>query len=411
MTHPYRRLLKDPDLRKLWGGVTISSIGSDLFVFGAIWIAVSMAGADGSLLATARFGTVLVMAFAAGAFVDLFPRRVLMVGADLVRAAFSLFIVVIALTSELSLWHLITTAVVLAAAGTVYQPALQSGIPQLVRDPDRLREANGLMDATMRISQALGPFLAAAVVSVLPVIHLLTLNATSYLASIGAVLRMGRRLDEAAPPARQSFRKRLLRGLDAARACPGAWLILATTSFRAGVMVLCATVGIPLFFSQAPTGGVSAAALVIGAAATWEILANFLIAARPVASPWRVIFSGYLTIGAGMALIGLAEAFLSGWSLIVAMVVLAIPIGYGNATAGILMLTWFGSRMNPGDFAAILRLRMLGVTGAATISTAVGAWIFDAAGIAMTSFVGGTLLLGTALIGVVSSDPTKGEAK
>ncbi len=411
MTHPYHRLLKDPDLRTLWAGVTISSIGSELYLFGAIWIAVSIAGADGSLLATARFGTVLVMSVAAGAFVDLLPRRVLLIGSDIVRAAFSLLIVVVAATSELSLWLLMVTAVVLAAAGTVYQPALQSGIPQLAPDPGRLRETNGLIDATMRISQAIGPFLAAAIVAVLPVIHLLTLNAVSYLASVGAVLRMGHRLDEAAPPPRQSFRKRLLRGLDAARACPGAWLILATTSFRAGVMVLCASVGIPLFFSQAPTGGVSAAAVVIGAAATWEILANFLVAARPVASPWRVIFTGYLAIGAGMALIGLAEAFLTGWPLLAAMVVLAIPIGYGNATAGILMLTWFGSRMNPGDFAAILRLRMLGVTGAATISTGLGAWIFDAAGIAMTSFIGGTLLLGAALVGVISSDPTKGAAK
>lgn len=410
MTHPYHRLLKDPDLRTLWAGVTISSIGSELYLFGAIWIAVSIAGADGSLLATARFGTVLVMAIVAGAFVDLLPRRVLLIGADIVRAAFSLLIVVVAMTSDLSLWLLVVTSVVLAAAGTIYQPALQSGIPQLTPDPDRLRETNGLIDATMRISQAIGPFLAAAIVSILPVIHLLTLNAISYLASIGAILRMGHRLDEAAAPPRQSFRKRLLRGLDAARTCPGAWLILVTTGARAGVAVLGLGVGIPLFFAQSPDGHVSAAAIVVGAAATWEILSNFLVAARPVTSPWRTIFLGYAAIGAGLAILGIAETFLSGWPLVAAMVVIALPIGWGNATAGILMLTWFGSRMDAGDYAAILRLRLLVVTGTATISTALGALIFEAIGIATMSFVGGMLVLGIAMFGVISKEPSKGSA-
>lgn len=408
MTHPYRRLLGDRDLRTLWAGVTISSIGSELYLFGAIWIAVSIAGADGSLLATARFGTVLVMSVAAGAFVDLLPRRVLLIGADLIRAIVSLVVVVVAVADDLSLWLLIVVAIALSAAGTIYQPALQSGIPLLAPEPNRLRETNGLIDATRRISQAVGPFLAAALVSILPVIHLLTLNAISYLASASAILRMGHRLDGAVPPARQTIRKRLLRGLDAARSCPGAWLILATTGLRAGIMVLCCSVGIPLFFAQAPTGSVGAAALVIGAAAAWEILVNFVVAARPIALPWRLIFSGYAAIGAGLALIGLAEATLSGWPLVAAMIVFALPIGFGNAAAGILMLTWFGGRMGADDFAAILRLRLVIVTGAATASTALGAWIFDAFGIAATTFIGGTLLCGTAMLGMLSSRHRQG---
>lgn len=410
MTHPYRRLLGDRDIRTLWAGVTISSIGSELYLFGAIWIAVSIAGADGSLLATARFGTVLIMSVAAGAFVDLLPRRLLLIGADVVRAVFSLVIVAVAVADGLSLWLLVVVAIALSAAGTIYQPALQSGIPLLASDPSRLRETNGLIDATTRIAQAVGPFLAAALVAILPVIHLLTLNAISYLASTGAILQMGHRLEGNAPPVRQSFRKRLLRGLDAARSCPGTWTILATTGLRAGAMVLCCSVGIPLFFAQSPTGSVSAAAIVIGAAATWEILVNFVVAARPIASPWRLIFIGYASIGTGLALIGLAEATLSGWPLVAAMMLLALPIGFGNAAAGILMLTWFGIRMEPGDFSAVLRLRLLVVTGAATASTGLGAWIFDAFGIAATTFTGGALLLGAALFGVVLMEPSTGDA-
>ena len=408
MTHPYRRLLRDRDLRTLWAGVTISSIGSELYAFGAIWLAVSIAGADGGLIVTARFTTILVMSVAAGAFVDLLPRRTLLIGADVVRATFSLLVVAVALTDDLSLGLLAATAMALSAAGTIYQPALQSGLPLLSPDPERLRETNGLIDATTRIAQAIGPFLAAALVAILPVIHLLTLNAVSYLASAAAVLRMGHRFDEATPPARQDFRKRLLRGLDAAHVCPGAWIILLTTGFRAGVVVLCCVVGIPLFFAQSPTGGVSAAAFVIGMSAASEILSNFLIVARPIGSPWRFIFLGYGTIGAGVALLGLAESFLTGLPLVAATAAAASLVGVGNSMAGIQMLTWFGSRLDAGDFAAILRLRLILVTTAAAGSTALGAWIFDAAGIAATTFLGGALLLGAATFGIVSKTHRQG---
>ncbi len=408
MTHPYRRLLRDRDIRTLWAGVTISSIGSELYAFGAIWLAVSIAGADGGLIVTARFTIILVMSVAAGAFVDLLPRRTLLIGADVVRATFSLLVVAVALTDDLSLGLLAATAMALSAAGTIYQPALQSGLPLLSIDPERLRETNGLIDATTRIAQAIGPFLAAALVAILPVIHLLTLNAVSYLASAAAVLRMGHRFDEVTPPARQDFRKRLLRGLDAAHVCPGAWIILLTTGFRAGVVVLCCVVGIPLFFAQSPTGVVSAAAFVIGMSAASEILSNFLIVARPIGSPWRFIFLGYGTIGAGVALLGLTESFLTGLPLVAAMAAAASLVGVGNSMAGIQMLTWFGSRLDAGDFAAILRLRLILVTTAAAVSTALGAWVFDAASIAETTFLGGSLLLGAATFGIVSKTHRQG---
>ena len=409
MTHPYRRLLRDRDIHTLWAGVTISSIGSELYAFGAIWLAVSIAGAEGSLLATARFATILVMSIAAGSFVDLLPRRVMLIGADLIRAAFSFLVVIIALADDLSLWLLIAVAMVLSACGTIYQPTLQSGIPQIAPDQDRLRETNGLIDATMRIAQAIGPFIAAAIVAVLPVIHLLTLNAASYLASAGAIFRMGHPLDGPTRETRQTFRKRLLRGLDAAKGCPGAWRILLTTCLRAGVAVLCLVVGIPLFFAQSPAGSVSAAAFVIGAAAMWEVLANVVIVARPVRSTWRSIFLGYASIGAGVTLIGVAELFLSGLTQVATMAASGLLVGFGNSMAGIQMLTWLGSRLDSGDFAAILRLRLMMVTAAATASTALGAWIFEAAGIAATSIVGGTILFGAAVIGVVSKEPPVGE--
>src|SRR5712671_3653787 len=98
MAHPYIRLLRDRDIRTLWGGLTLSSLGSELYGVGAIWLAVSIAGADGSYLATARFSAILVMSIGAGAFVDSMSRRFVLIGSDLIRAVASLLIVIAAMT-------------------------------------------------------------------------------------------------------------------------------------------------------------------------------------------------------------------------------------------------------------------------------------------------------------------------
>lgn len=387
----------------LWGGLTLSSIGSELYGVGAIWLAVSIAGADGSYLATARFAAILTMSVAAGAFVDLVSRRVLLIGSDLIRAGFSAFVVIAAVTDGLTLPALIAASAVLSGFGAVFQPALQSSLPRLLPDPERLRETNGLFDATARIAQAAGPFLAAALTSVLPTIHLLSLNAVSFLASAGAIACMGRRLEGGATEGKKpTVWLRLSRGIRAANGCSGSWRILLTTTVRAGAYALGFSVGVPLHFAQTAEtgiGGIAAAALVLGAAAAGELLSNLAVVLMHPQNPWRFMFLGYAIIGAGLALTAIAQSMPPSLPQVLAMAVLAFVMGVGGSMAGIQMLTFFGSRMDADDYAGVLRLRLVLVTGAAIASTALGPWLFATVGTSPTVFVCGSLLLAAALLG------------
>lgn len=408
MAHPYLRLLQDRDVRVLWGGLTLSAVGSELYGVGAIWLAVGLAGAEGSYLATARFAAVLVTSIGAGAFVDLVSRRVLLIGSDLVRAAFSLFVVGAALTWGLTLPVLILATAVLAGVGAVFQPALQSGLPRLFADPARLRETNGLFDATVRAAQVAGPLLAAALALVLPVIHLLSLNALSFLASAGAIARLGPRLDSAeTAKSRPSIWRRFARGVHAANGCAGAWRVLLTTMVRAGAFTLGFGVGIPLFFAErAETGlgGIAAVAVVMGAAAASDLISNLVVVLVQPRNPWRFMFGGYATIGAGLALTALAQSMAPSLLQVLLMAALALLIGIGNAMAGIQMLTFFGSRLDADDFASVLRLRLVLVTGAAVVSTALGPWLFEAFSIPGTVLACGLLALAAAILGVLSRE-------
>jgi hypothetical protein len=199
-----------------------------------------------------------------------------------------------------------------------------------------------------------------------------------------------------------------MRGIRAAGACPGAWLVLLTTGLRAGINALGFAVGIPLYFAQMPAagiGGLAAAALALGAAAAGEILANAVIVTRLPQRPWRFMFSGYAAIGAGVALVGLAQATLPPPLVVPAVILLALLIGVGNAIAGLLMPTFFGTRLTAGDFAAVLRLRLILVTGAATLTTALGPWLFPGFGVAGVAVAGGAALVAAAISAGVAGEP------
>jgi hypothetical protein len=163
---------------------------------------------------------------------------------------------------------------------------------------------------------------------------------------------------------------------------------------RAGIAV-----GVPLFFAPAPAsgmGGLAAAALALGAAAPGELLANAVIVTRAPKRPWRFTFAGYAGIGVALALIGLALGLLAPPLLVAAIMMLSFLVGVGNALAGLQMVTFFGTWLDAGDFAAVLRLRLVLVTGAAVASTGLGPWLFTALGIPAVVVACGACLAVTA---------------
>jgi MFS family permease len=408
--HPYAELLRDGGVRTLWVGLALSALGSEVYRVGAVWLAVSIGGAQGSYLAAAQMAAILLMSLLGGAFSEQVSRRFLLIGCDLARAAFSFLALVLALTSGLTLPVLIVVSVALACFGALFNPTLQSSLPLLVPERSRLRATNGLFDATTRSAQVLGPFLAAGLIAVTPALHLLTANGLTFLASAAAILVAGRRFDrgsERAHSAQPSLWKRLALGFRAASDCDGAWRILLTTMVRGAVVSLGFTVGVPLLFAQQGGGGwisgVSALALVFGVAAAGELGSNLVMAAVHPKRPWRSLFLGYMTIGVSLALIGAAELVGPKPLRVPLMAAFALLMGLGNSMAGMQMTTFLGSRMEADAFAGALRLRLTLITAASMIATAAGPWFFQALGAAWTIVMCGLVLAVAAAFSVRSA--------
>lgn len=386
MAHPYAELLKDRDVRILWSGISLSAIGSELFRVGAIWLAVEAAGASASLMVTAQAAAMLAVSLLAGPLIEMVPRRTFLVAGEIVSAVGAGLVVVAGLIWGVSLPMLVVSSTVLSAIGVMARPVFLSSLPMVA--PGKLREVNGLFDSSVRIAQAAGPFLAALALKVMAPVHLLTVNAVTFLASALAVALVGRRLENDAyrPVAARGVFRRLARGVHAATACPGVWSVLIATGVRGGGYALGYTVAVPLLFVQGGIG-LSGLAIVMGVGATAEIISTPLLVLTHAQRPLRRLFQGYVMIGASLAIMGAIAIALAdaptAW-LVAGMAAAAALVGVGNSIATLQITTFFASRLSSDDYAAVLRLRMVTIIGSIMAATAAGPWILGLLGPAPT---------------------------
>ena len=241
-----------------------------------------------------------------------------MLGADMIRAATLLGVVAAwTATGAPSPAALVVAVAVLGAGQAVFRPALQSVIPALVVDPAELPAANALLDATERIARLLGPALVGALVVMLPIRHMLTVDAATYLGSAAALLAIQRhvRLPATRPASPGHLLASMLHGVRVVRRHRLLGYVLAGKGPLNGAWYAVFFLILPLMVARnglaGPGGsGVGAYGAVISAYGCTNLLANLVVGSRPMpARPGRQIFIGTLCMGVGFLALALIEAF------------------------------------------------------------------------------------------------------
>lgn len=404
MGHPYSDLLKDRPLRLLWGGLTLSAIGSEFYRVGAIWLAAKVAGPDSALLVTAQAASMLAVSLFAGPFVERLPRRPFLIWGEVLSALIAGGIVLVGLSHGLTLGLLVAAGVLLGAIAAMARPVFLSSLPALA--PGQVRETNGLFDSSLRIAQAGGPFLVALALKAMPPIHLLTVNALTFLASAAALAGLRRPLEGATRPAAgpSPLLQRLGRGLRAAQRTPGVRSVLVATGVRGGAYALGYGVAVPLIFTQV-RAGLPGLAIVLGVGATVEIVSTPLLVMTQPRKPLRRLFEGYALIGVSLALMGVAAVALAGapalW-MVSGLSAAAALIGLGNSVATLQLTSFFASQLESDDYAAVLRLRYVVIIGSMMLATAVGPLVLSAFGAAWTILACGVATAVAAGIGMAA---------
>jgi MFS family permease len=178
-------LFRYAGVRRLFWATLISSTGT--------WLAIVALAIDvfdrthSSVWVGALFVTetlpIALLGFLLGPLLDRLPRRSLMIGADLARAA-----VFVALIAAPNAWTIIALATLAGLATGLFTPAVYAGLPNLVEERD-LAGANGLFQTAVSVTMIVGPLGGGLVVAAMGPHPAYLLNAGSFVLS--ALLLIG----------------------------------------------------------------------------------------------------------------------------------------------------------------------------------------------------------------------------
>ena len=188
MLGPYGVLRGNRNLQLLFGGQVVSTFGDWLYVLALGILAYEITG-SATVVAVLTFARLLPYAVLlpfSGILADRGNRKVLMISADLGRSAcmFGLLFAV----SEGTLWIAYPLVFLATAFSSLFRPAMNSVLPALVGDEERLGDANGIWAQMDSVSLVLGPVLGG-VLALLGAPELaFVINGATFLLSVAALL-------------------------------------------------------------------------------------------------------------------------------------------------------------------------------------------------------------------------------
>ncbi|HSN75506.1 MAG TPA: MFS transporter [Anaerolineae bacterium] len=200
----------------IWGGQAFSLLGSSLVQFALVWWLTQQTG-SATVLATATLVAVLpgiVIGPFAGALVDRWSRRWVMVAADAVIALTTAGAVWLAWNGALQPWHVYVIMFVRATGGAFHWPAMQASTSLMV-PPQHLARVAGMNQTLYGLMNIMAPPLGALLLSLLALPFVLLIDIATAALAILPLLFIPVPQPPAAPVAAGALRPSMLSDLRA----------------------------------------------------------------------------------------------------------------------------------------------------------------------------------------------------
>ncbi|WP_149549418.1 MFS transporter [Streptomyces marokkonensis] len=236
-------VLRNRTYRHLFTAQAIALVGTGLATVALGLLAYDIAGADaGSVLGTAlaiKMVSYVAIAPAIGAITDRLPRRALMVGADLVRAA-----VALTLPFVDQVWQVYVLIFLLQSASAAFTPTFHAVVPSVLPAERDYTRALSLSRVAYDLESLFSPALAAALLSLMTYNWLFLGTVAGFLASAVLVVSVVLPKQVASEPRGDSVRTRATAGMRLFLVNPQlrALLALDLAVAAAGAMVIVNTV-------------------------------------------------------------------------------------------------------------------------------------------------------------------------
>jgi DHA3 family macrolide efflux protein-like MFS transporter len=229
------RLAKPGSMRPffaVWTGQVFSLLGSELVQFALVWWLTTTTG-SAMVLTLAAMMAVLPRVFVspvAGALVDRWNRRTVMMMADGLSALTIVGLAVLFAFDAVQVWHVYVVMFVRAACGAFQWPAMQASTTLMVPE-EHLARVAGLNQALQGLGSIVAPPLGALLLNVLPMQGLLAIDVVTAILAITPLVFVHIPQPERTASAGQASRPSMVADLREAlrflRGLPGILLIIA----------------------------------------------------------------------------------------------------------------------------------------------------------------------------------------
>ena len=404
LEHPYTRLAQNGSFSALWAGQLVSLFGDRLHQLALVAL-VGEATQNGAFAVAMVFvaATVpnLVFGPVAGALVDRWDQKRIMVASDLLRAAIVLLIPAAATIDVLLVYPLVFA---LTTVSIFFRPARTAVIPRIVKE-DELVASNSAIWLGNSLADVLGYPMAALFVAFLgsSLAVAFWVDAATYLASAALLVTMvvppvARSL-AAAVPGLRGLRADLVAGWRFLRSEP----VLLVNTLQAVVcqFSIGVTIGIMAIYATDALSSTAVDArarygfieMAIGIGNLVGGFAIGLLGTR--VAKGRMVILGYVVYGACVAALGLTGNF---------GVALGVTLGMGVANMVFVIPTQalFMERTPNEMLGRVIAFRFSAVFGSMTIAMAIGGLMSDAMGPGMVFVIFGLLTVAAGLAGLLS---------
>ncbi len=357
--------------RRYYAGQAISLTGTWMQMTAQAWLVLTLTRSSAALGVMIALQTlpVLLLAPYGGVVADRVDKRRLMIALQSAMGVQALALGILTITGAVQVWEIGLLALLLGLNNAFENPARQSFMLEMVGS-EHLRNAVSLNSVLVNVARTLGPAVAGIMIATVGEGPCFLLNAVSFVAVVGSLLRMDRM---ALSPSRPSPRQpgQLREGLRYVRRTPGLGVPLLMMA-AVGCLTYEFQVSLPVMASRGLHVGAGGYGFMTAAMGVGAVAGGLLVAAMGKTGVRPLVLAA-CAFGLAMSLAALAPG------LPVELIALGLAGGAsiafmstGNST---LQLT-----ANPAMRGRVMALWFVAFQGSTPIGGPVVGWVMEAMG-------------------------------
>lgn len=294
-------VLRERAFALLFSAQLISTIGDVMASVAVPFAIIELGGGarDIGLVLAARAVPLVLFLLVGGVWADRLPRRLVMIGSDVVRGICQAVFATILVLGVGGVPAIMGIMFVYGAAEAFFRPALSGIVPQSV-STERLQDAYGLIAITPALGMTLGGIVGGTAVALISPAGAIAIDAASFAVGI-ALLALARFRHVRSAAVGNGFLADLRDGWDAFRTRTWLVVVVIGESFYALLVMPAIFVGGPLIAEQFLDGAASWAVVIscfgLGFA-TGGLVAQRLTPSRPIVLSYAVtvLFAGFFVL-------------------------------------------------------------------------------------------------------------------